>query len=93
MEVGGQGQGDQANDVLKGLPAELLRRYDCVFLPRSLQKLLKLRDVGSKQMGSLVTVQVDAPTVSTFPSIFCSNHTQDEARQAGQAISDRPYCG
>lgn len=33
-----------------------------VFVPRSLQKPLKLREIGSKNVGRLVTVQVSLET-------------------------------
>ena len=50
-------QQDQA-DPQNRLPPELMRRYDVVFVPRKLDKTLKLREIGSKHVGGLVTVQV-----------------------------------
>ena len=49
-------------DPQNRLPPELMRRYDVVFVPRSLQKPLKLREIGSKNVGRLVTVQVSLET-------------------------------
>ena len=49
-------------DPQNRLPPELMRRYDVVFVPRSLQKPLKLREIGSKNVGRLVTVQVSMET-------------------------------
>ena len=48
----------EVQDPQNRLPPELMRRYDVVFVPRSLQKPLKLREIGSKNVGRLVTVQV-----------------------------------
>lgn len=54
-----EGGGVQAaQDPQNRLPPELMRRYDVVFVPRSLQKTLKLREIASKNVGRLVSVQV-----------------------------------
>ena len=52
----------EVQDPQNRLPPELMRRYDVVFVPRSLQKPLKLREIGSKNVGRLVTVQVSLET-------------------------------
>lgn len=45
-----------------------MRRYDVVFSPRKINKTLKLREIGSKHVGKLVTVQVRPP--STPAALF-----------------------
>lgn len=52
-----RGAGDTEVDPNSGLPPELMRRYTVVFLPRSNQKPIKLREVMSEHCGCLVTVQ------------------------------------
>lgn len=69
-------QGNQ--DPQNQLPPELLRRYTVVFIPRKLQKLLKLRDVSSKHVGKLVTLQV-------FPA---SHLSKQQATNGSMQCSD-----
>ena len=59
-------------DPQNRLPPELMRRYDVVFVPRSTQKRLKLREVGSKHVGTLVTVQVGAVACHTGQKLGAS---------------------
>lgn len=60
----------EVQDPQNRLPPELMRRYDVVFVPRQLQKTLKLREIGSKNVGRLVTVQVSPKAVSSQRSVF-----------------------
>ena len=40
------------------LPAELMRRYEVLVLPRSSQKTKKLREISAQHIGKLVSVTV-----------------------------------
>lgn len=54
----------QAAEGIPDIPAELLRRYMVVVKPQSKSPTLKLRDIGARHVGQLVSVKVSATPVS-----------------------------
>ena len=72
-------------DPQNRLPPELMRRYDVVFVPRKLQKHLKLREIGSKHVGRLVSVQVEAQNHDIWLNSSLSIH-------AGVLAETKTFC-
>lgn len=65
----------QAADGIPDIPAELLRRYLVVVKPQTKSPTMKLREIGARHVGQLVSVKVGLECyLATHWTVTCLMH-------------------